>query len=225
GAHADPRVRRRVAFAAEARPALVDGDDAAVPVHHRDAVAQRGENGRLHQFARPESIHRLLARQSAGEDLGNESQPLDLLLWPGPFGSERIKREAAEYATAGHQRDGQLRADASRPECVLVLRRFVAMVLRAREDKGLLAEQPLDGFGKTANDDAPRPWIDSRSDPAVGDDQKLMVFGEPEKGGAVQPEKLTETSEPRSERLVHLGAGKVHERAGKAGEQLLEAEA
>src|SRR2546422_5852072 len=99
------------------------------------------------------------------------------------------------------------------------------MVLRAREDKGLLAEQPLDGFGKTANDDAPRPRIDSRSDPAVGNRQKLIVFGEPEKSGALQPEKLAETSEPRSERLVHLGAGKVHERAGEAGEQLLEAEA
>src|SRR5437762_10486470 len=99
------------------------------------------------------------------------------------------------------------------------------MVLRAREDKGLLAEQPLDGFGKPANDHAPRPWIDSRSDPAVGDRQKLFVFGEPEKSGALQPEKLAETSEPRSERLVHLGAGKVHERAGEAGEQLLEAEA
>src|SRR2546430_17494944 len=33
------------------------------------------------------------------------------------------------------------------------------MLRRAREAKGLLAEHPLDGSGKPANDDAPRPRI------------------------------------------------------------------
>src|SRR5262249_16189808 len=50
GTQFNPGVSRLV-FAAEPRPALVDGDDPAFAIEDRDAAAQRRENRRLHHLA------------------------------------------------------------------------------------------------------------------------------------------------------------------------------
>src|SRR5882672_2322916 len=163
----DASVCRHLVFAAESAPSVVDGDDPACAIQDGDAAAQGGEDGGLHQLARAQGILGFLARQRVGEDLAHQLQPLHLLLRPGPLDRHGIERQATQHPSAGHEGNGEARAEASMSERGLVRGRLMAEALPAGEDQRLLAEQPLDRPRQvTGNDDR---WyeLDSGSDPRV----------------------------------------------------------
>ena len=69
--------------ASEAPPALVDRDDAAVPVQDGDVAGQGFEDGRLDRLAGAQGVLGPLAGEGAGEHVGQEVTALNLLLRPG----------------------------------------------------------------------------------------------------------------------------------------------
>ena len=71
----------------EPGPALVDDDDAPLPVEHRDVAGEGGKHRGLHRLAAAQGVLGLLARERAREHVGNEPPAVERPppATPGPW--------------------------------------------------------------------------------------------------------------------------------------------
>src|SRR5262249_18910261 len=207
-------------IAEEAAPALVDADDPAVPVDHRDLVRERGEDVALHRLSRAERVFRLLAGEGPGQHVGDELPAVHEQFGP-PSLRRRGEREEAEDAAAGGEGDGQARLDAL--TAIDVTHGRIGREVLDTVDR----DDPIrqDGGGDPGMIGGPqnrRRRLAGVPRPVGGEVQDLAVSRERAQRDPVDAEPFSQVAERRLERVVHAMARRPDERGRDPRQQLLE---
>ena len=204
----------------KARPALVDGDDRAGSIDHRDAARQRGEDRRLHGLAGAERLVGRLPRQGAREHLAHQLQTRAQDIGPDARRADRCEHQAAQHAPRGADRHAEEAAHAEAAQRRALGRRQVVHVL---DEHGVFLVQAADDAAEVA------PRIDRAHhghawrDPARGE-QRLVVGAALDQPRAVDLQEDRQLAKPDGRGVLDAAAGGEHERRRHAREHLLERE-
>ena len=92
---------------AEPHPRVVDRDDLAVRIQHRDVTDERSEDRGVQRFAGDERALAVEPGHRVGHDLADEPELLDELGGPVPRASADVQDDRPAYGRVGDQRQRQ----------------------------------------------------------------------------------------------------------------------